>query len=379
MRFMRFMRLRLLLPAILAATFVADGATRAMPVTTWSFRAWEGLTANNMPTTPFEPLGRFDAPTSFGDLANMGNIQWMRVHRRETFSIDAYGFRNPPGLAESGAVSVLLLGDSFAAGSGVSDELTLAGQLTSTWGLRTYTMAPMLPRAATLAAFAGMLRLRPGAWVVHQQAYAYNETQAWHIAPVTYPPVGAADRLRRSFRSDIRPLRILSNQAWKSWQDDRWLENPYASAVRRAHLPNGDDMLFIAGESTPPGIAPETAAVIAESVAYSKSLHDEAARLGLRYLAVLLPVKTGVYQHLLASPASPAVPPGTMTETERQLTAAGIQVLSLFGPLTTRAADLWARRQYVYWRDDTHWNAAGIATAAEAIADTFARDKDHER
>jgi SGNH hydrolase-like domain, acetyltransferase AlgX len=370
---MTFMRLRVLLPAILAATFVADGVTRAMPVTTWSFRAWEGLTANNQPTTAFEPLGRFDAPNAFGDLANMGNLPWMRVNRRETFTIDAYGFRNPPGRAESGEVSVLLLGDSFAAGSGVADELTLSGQLTSTWGHPTYTLAPMLPRAATLTAFAKRLRMKPGAWVVHQQTYAYNESQAWEIDPVTYPPVGAVQRLRRSFRSDIRPLRILSNQVWKSLQNDVWLANAFAGTVRRAHLPNGDDMLFIAGESAPPAVSAETAATIAQAVAYSKSLHDEATRLGLRYLAVLLPVKTAVYQHLQESPAATAVPPGMVTETERQLTAAGIQVLDLFAPLTARAGRVFSSRQYVYWRDDTHWSPAGIATAAEAIAGALAQ------
>lgn len=369
------MRLRILLPAILAATFLADGVTRAMPVTTWSFRAWEGLTANNMPTTPFEPLGRFDSPVSFGDLANMGNIQWMRVHRRETFTIDAFGFRNPPGRAESGAVSVLLLGDSFAAGSSVADELTLSGQLTTTWGHTTYTMAPMLPRTVTIAAFANMLRMKPGGWVVHQQTYTYNESQAWLIDPARYPPVGAVERVRRSFRSDIRPLRILTNQAWKSWQNDVWLANPFAGAVRRARLPNGDDMLFMAGESAPEGVSPDTVKSIAVAVTYSKTLHDEAARLGLRYLAVLMPVKTAIYQHLLASPAAAAVPPGTVIETERQLEAAGMQVLNLFEPLTVRAGRVWSRHQYVYWRDDTHWNPAGIATAAEAIAGVLAQGR----
>lgn len=376
---MRYLRLRTVLPAMLLATFVADGVTRAMPVTTWTFRAWEGLVVNSRPTTSFEPLGRFDSPVAFGDLANMGNLPWMRVHRRETFTIDAYGFRNPPGRAESDQVTVLLLGDSFATGSGVSDDLTLSGQLTSTWGHTTYSMAPMLPRAVSLAAFAQMLHMKPGGWVVHQQTYAYTEAHARLTEPAKHPPVSAIERVKRSFRADLRPLRILANQLWKSLQNDVWLANPFTGAVRRARLLNGDDMLFIAGESAPEGVSPDTAKVIAEAVSYSKGLRDEAARLGLRYLAVLVPIKTAVYQHLLAPPGAAAVPPGTVTETERQLEAAGIEVLNLFEPLTARATSALPRHQYVYWRDDTHWNPAGIATAAEAIAGVIAQGRPNGR
>lgn len=371
---MTFLRLQVVLPALLAGVFLADGVTRAMPVTTWSFRAWEGLSANHGPTTPFEPLARFDSASSFGDLANMGNIRFMRVHRRETFTIDQFGFRNPPGLAESGRVSVLLLGDSFAAGSSVSDELTLAGQLGRTWKRPTYALAPMLPRAAALKAFAAMLRIKPGGWVVHQQTYAYNETHAWAIEPVASPGLTAPHRFRRSFTSDVRPLRILVNQAWKTLQDGRWLANPFATAVRRVPLLNGDDMLFIAGETAGQGVAPATATSIAESVAYAVGLKDQAEQLGLHYLAVLVPTKTAIYQHLIAPSigVGPRVP-GTVIETERQLAAAGVRVINLFEPLTARASDALARRQYVYWRDDTHWNPAGIASAAEAIASVIGR------
>lgn len=80
-----------------------------------------------------------------------------------------------------------------------------------------------------------------------------------------------------------------------------------------------------------------------------RRLSDEAAKLGLHYLAVLVPVKTAVYQHLIAPPMGRGpVPPGTVTETERQLTAAGVRVLNLFEPLASRATSALPRHQYVY-------------------------------
>ena len=368
--------LKVVLPLILAFTFVADAVTRALPVGFFSFRAWEALTVNAPADAPFEPSARYDSTRSSGDLANMGNVRRMRLHRRETFTTDAYGFRNPPGLAESGTTSVLLIGDSFAAGSGVSDELTLAGQLAATWGLPTYSVAPRLPRASSLETLARMLRMRPGSWVVHQQTYLYNESQAWVIEPTRHPPVLPITRFRRSFETDLRPIRILVEQARKTFQDGVLFPNPFSPAVRLARLQNGDEMLFIAGEDVADGIAPDTTVAIAESVRYAKGLSETASRLGLKYLAVLVPVKMAVYRHLLDPPMTdtPRVPAIT-AETERQLLAEGIRVVNLFGPLASVATVRAAHHQYVFWRDDTHWNPLGISVAARAIAEAIGEER----
>src|SRR5262245_20615049 len=153
-------RLRVILPSILVAAFVLDQATRAVPIDPWSFRAWEAMSMAHPRDAPFEPSRQYDSSATFGDLANLGNLPRSRVYRHERFTTDAYGFRNPPGLAESGKARVLLLGDSLAAGSSVSDESTLSGQLTRQFRRPTYTIAPALPTATTLAAFIRMLGLK---------------------------------------------------------------------------------------------------------------------------------------------------------------------------------------------------------------------------
>jgi len=362
-------KLQVLLPLILALTCGADGLTRALPPGFFSFRAWEALTINAPADAPFEPLARYDSRRAFGDLANMGNVRGMRVYRRETFTTDAYGFRNPPGLAESGTTTVLLIGDSFAAGSGVQDGLTLAGQLTATWGRPTYTVAPFLPRPGSLPALVRMLGMKPGSWVVHQQTYLYTEAHARTLDAICHPPVSAIGRFRRSFDTDFRPLRILVQQAEKTVQNDVLFPNPFSSAVRRARLQNGDDMLFVAGESVADTFAPDTGVTITESVQYAKRLDEAARNLGLNYLAVLVPVKTAVYRHLLAPPDTETLRvPAITAETERQMRALGIRVVDMFGPLTALATTSAPRHQYVYWPDDTHWNANGISEAAREIA-----------
>ena len=147
----------------------------------------------------------------------------MRVERHETFTIDRYGFRNPPDRAASGNVAALLLGDSFSAGSGVADDLSLGGQLTAAWRLPTYTLAPILISASSVQSFMTTLRMKPGSWIIHQQTYPYGEKQAWVVEPHAYPPVTAPRRFAQTVRADVSPLRIFVNQAWKRLQNGDWL------------------------------------------------------------------------------------------------------------------------------------------------------------
>ena len=362
------MKLQVALTLMLVATFVADGVTRAMPLGTFTFRAWEALGANAVSPSPFEPLARYDSAHATGDLGNMGNHRATRVYRHEVFTTDAYGFRNAPGLAESRTVSVLLLGDSFAAGAGVADQMTLAGQLSRTFGRPTYTLAPMLPKPPSLVEHARMLGMRPGGWVLHQQTYLYDDSRAWATSPVAKPPTTPYGRFRKSFITGISPLQILANRAWKSWQDDIRFSNPFAAGVERRRLVNGDDMLFIANDTVYDAFPPETSTEIDRTVAYSRALADAAAGEGLRYLALLVPTKAAIYGPLTVPEIFPAGrAPGYLIELERRLRAAGLQVVNArdaFLPLARPAAD---RYQYLYWRDDSHWSPYGISVAAATV------------
>jgi hypothetical protein len=372
------MKLQVVMTAMLVAAFCADAATRALPMGTWSFRAWEAVSAFRASSSPFEPRAAYDSPHASGDLANLGNLRTMRVYRRETFTTDAYGFRNPPGRAESGTVSALLIGDSFAVGSGVPDHLTLAAQLTDTWGITTYTVAPWLPTSGSMAAVTAMLRLKPGSVVIYQQAHFYDASHAATFAPSPLPPVSVVERMWRSVDSPIWPMQIVVNRAVKRWQDGDLLPNPYASAVRRVQLRNGDNTLAYANDRFTEEMTPGAVEVVSRSRAFVEELADRARGLGLRFVVVLVPLKMTVYEHLrVQSPHDEPRMPGNLAETDRQFRAAGLSVVNLFEPLTAGATRAARRYQYLYWRDDTHWNPAGIAIAAREIAAALATEPAH--
>ena len=54
---------------------------------------------------------------------------------------------------------------------------------------------------------------------------------------------------------------------------------------------------------------------------------------------------------------------------EDELRRAGIPALNLTASLSAAAAKGLQERQYLYWRDDIHWNGEGTEVAASAIRD----------
>ncbi|MGH9659581.1 MAG: alginate O-acetyltransferase AlgX-related protein, partial [Bryobacteraceae bacterium] len=313
----------------------------------------------------YEPNRVVEIERSYGDLAALGNLRRFRQYRRDKVSSDRFGYRNPPGI--EGRAHAILLGDSFALGMGVSDEDTLAAQLGRSTGRAIYNQASHQPLRSldSVVRMAESLRMTRG-------------TVIWEFAERVEPPVldgrrdplpfpcawfGAGWDARCAGVRTISPLRILAQRGYKRIQDDDWLPNPYAGGVVCETLRNGDTMLFYPGEvrsfhtrRTPRGEVWIEAA-------------SELRRHGLDLIVVLLPVKYTVYYPLLRTPGPAEADPNPyFAGLERQLTAAGIRVVNPTGALRREAAAALDRGEYLYWRDDTHWNAAGVRVAAREIA-----------
>lgn len=77
---------------------------------------------------------------AYGDLAAMSGDREFREERDITFITDAHGFRNGP-LQVDGPYDLLILGDSFGAGTGTSQEETWAAILNDQAGIRTYNLS----------------------------------------------------------------------------------------------------------------------------------------------------------------------------------------------------------------------------------------------
>ena len=357
------------IPRLLVAVCLVDIALRFVSIDPLTFRAWEALRRYRPLRAAFEPNRQYYNGQSYGDLAVMGNLRALRQYRTEVFTTDALGFRNPPDVLGD-EVSAILAGDSFAAGAGVSDDETVSSRLSQLGRCVVYNAGSEAPGVGPdlIEAIARELNMRsrlvirlyaedgdvPG--IPTRWETTLRKLTAWTPTEVR----GLVGRLRGIFT--VSPLEILSQRALKNLEDDRFLPNSYAGNVVRATLYNGDSMLFRASHVTNFHRRREVAAD------YWRWFRDELRKARLDLLVVLVPSKYRVYRPFLVDQRP--VGQGAddyLDRLERELRAAGVSVLNLTAVVSAEAVRSLERGEYLYWLDDIHWNARGIALAAAEI------------
>jgi SGNH hydrolase-like domain, acetyltransferase AlgX len=370
-------RLGFLLPGLLLLTLVADVALRLLPVDRLAFRPWEAVRRFRPADEAFEPNRRLSMARSYGVLAAAGNLPALRQYRPETFTTDAHGYRNPPaaGAGAGGrAPEALLVGSSMATGVGNSDADILSVQLAALTGRPVYNASLTfdLHSLERTRAVARRVGLRAGV-VIFEYLEAYDLPQTRHdgVPEPCFRLLAAAGRrdldplcTTAYGLARVSPLRIFAERAYRTLQNDVVLPNIHARTVAQRRLRDGAPMLFPVGDVRRFSEAPD----VAPAADYLAWLAAELARDDLDLLVVLLPTAYTVHRPLLAppEPPAPAAPP-YLARLEARLRAAGVPVVNLTGPLTTQAARALERGAYLYWRDDHHWNARGIAVAAGEI------------
>jgi hypothetical protein len=377
------LQLGFLLPLVLLVIGAVEVGLRLLPVETFTYRAWEAVSDRPLAGAPFGPDIAYYTPATYGDLAALGNQPSMREYRSEQFTTDRLGYRNPPALANGAPVDTILLGTSFSVGAGMSDHETLAAQLGTVGSRVVYNASgPEFLQATALARLRTLtseLTLR-NREVVYEYLERYDPpvarplAQQEQIASLLTPPcsksdLAGTDRVRCELTrligpTLVSPLRIEVSRAFRQVENDRILPNASHESVVSRPLRNGDSMLFLPldlSASARPRSEPEAAE-------YFVWLQRELAQIDLRLKVVLVPDKSTVYGALLAEPlpsAHSAV--RFLDDLAADLQARGVNTVSLVGPLRQAAAEGLDRGEYVYWRDDTHWNPRGIRIAAEAI------------
>ena len=110
----------------------------AKPITSFSFRTWEALSvfkANDILGGPFYPNMNVNMLEE-GDLAHGG--KWLSL-KNVTWFTDSYGYRK----RETGKnPEIVIIGDSFTVGTGLTQDDTLSDSLQKKTGLDVYGYAP---------------------------------------------------------------------------------------------------------------------------------------------------------------------------------------------------------------------------------------------
>ena len=371
-----------LAPLLVGAALVANVALRVLPMDRVSYRVWEALRTFGA-ETPFRPHARYDRPRVYGNLAALGNQIDLRQYHRVVFTTDSLGYHNPPGFAATDSLppGAILFGSSFSAGAEVSDGEDLAARLGALAGRRVYNAAPGEPAPATVETLARQVGLDGG--VVFYEYYEGSAPPAirtrlpdprelrcrkalgaWTTQATCNAFTWAADHL------EVSPLQVFAARIYRHAENGVLLPNAAAARVIRARLSNGAETLFLALERDI--LHSERAAEEADR--YFTWLARQLALRGRRLLVVLAPQKYTVYAPLLQAPdPGPEASVHYLAEVERRLAARGIAVVNLVEPLRAAARSALEADSLIYWRDDTHWNAAGNDIAARVIAPALER------
>ncbi len=369
-----------LIPATLALAFLADAASRALPRAAVSFRAWEAARTPGG-DGPFLPNLAYRNARAYGDLAALGNLPAARELRPEFFVTDSFGYPNQPGVLNRGRAGILLYGSSYSVGAEVPFAAALAAQLSRRTGTVVYNGASGDYRLPELLEVARRV-LRPGGTVIleypeSRDPPALLATLAPRGVPACRVRLAPADlaglcsgwfSLRRHL--EFSPLEVLAQRGRKRLENGRILPNPYATRLVQRRLPDGRAILFLPDDTVRAQRPPS----VTQAARYFRWLRGKVEGAGFRLVVLLVPDKYGVYRRLLVPPDSATLPGERyLPDLAARLRAAGTPIADLSAAFREAAMDGLGSGRSVYYRDDTHWNARGIALAADALAELLRR------
>jgi hypothetical protein len=314
----------------------------------------------------FLPLGKPHgcvAEKAFGEGARLANRLDFVSYRREKFTVDERGYRNPP-LAEL-KPRVILMGSSFSLGLSLNDDETFAAQLNRRMGPVVYNASKVLNpnlSAAPLIATAREIGLQHGVVLLellNRAVYGYNAAgePVGRLAKLQDKAAGFQSLQRRM--KDPFALGRITAMVNMRIANDVVLPNPERWRYPEEELKDGRHQLFYVDDKA----FFHQPAPVSETIASVKQLRTDLEKAGLRLAVVLVPSGYTVYWPLLRDASGEDRGLQYMADLAAGLESIGVPALNCT-PLLRDAA----KREQVYWPDDAHWTPAGVRVVADATA-----------
>lgn len=344
-----------------------DGALRTLAADRLYYRPEERFIQRD-PRDPvlsrFPPSVRWEGET-FGDLAAMLPDASLRVPRKVVFSTDPAGYRGP---VPDGPPSVVILGDSFGLGSGVSDEDCWSFRLPREHGLEVASISmPGNPWHELLRFRLEKPRLAstPGVTLVWAIFPGNDLEQEWDDPARPRPrpdPLAIAWWVLTSYRERSPARQLLRRRT----------VHPQGAPVEVARLPDGRPFLLFreyAEAARRDPAAWEAHPNFPKLARVLESMASEA--VGMRVVVAILPTKEATYRGLLGGGAPPEAEASSLgAALAPQIEALGFELLDLAPAFAAEARAAWERdRSLLWWPDDSHWSPAGHALAARLVAE----------
>ena len=334
------------------------------------------ITSHKLPELPlvgrWKPNLNIEAHDAYGDLAAMVGDPAVREVRRVEFRTDAYGFRNGP---QSSPIDVLVLGDSFPAGGGTTEEEVFARVLETLYGFHTYNLAfPGGPYEQFINFAIEWPRLKVSSeprmiWTFYTgNDMADTAGEVWDVAHLPWKHGFSAWRVKfKSYRNES-PLRQL-------FEAIRIRIRGRPQDVITRSLPDGSPVLFLESQEK---WGKASRHEIEQHPTYLKlmrtmtAMHELTTKRHVQLTVLILPTKGEVYRWLLDARESQPEDQNASGFAEAILEACsqtGMVCIDMKPVLISEAERLYkTENKLLWWRDDTHIGKYGHAAIASYIA-----------
>jgi hypothetical protein len=324
-------------------------SNEVLPASVWTYRAWEALRVYNsrLPTGfgPFYPDYKLRM-TEQGDLAHHTRFS---LPKKVVWETDELGFRNRPNTKDR-PIDILLIGDSFIAGTSLDQDQTLSEQLKQLSGKNVYQIAP-----SRIEEFDKMRRLNliPKPKMIIFSPVERNLNQLSCVAKYTISKK-ELKRIRLSEHALIQQFSVLY---------DKWQKNAsYQYIKSRVDGLTGfgtpstvkPGFFFLRGKKQ----MPPNKFNYDKIVAAVKSFKNYCDSLGIAFVFVPCPDKESVYFEFVPFSKQPS----TLLKLDSMLVANNVNTVNTLTLFTTNKG-----KNLLYSYDDAHWNAAGVRVVAAEI------------
>jgi hypothetical protein len=353
-----------------AALAIALLAPRLMIFQSLCSRAYECASLHRAVQGPFR-AGFIHGGKICGDLATMANRPDLCSYRDEIFEIDPWGYRNTLDVWMR-PNDVLIFGDSFALGQGVNQDQTPSVQLSRISGHSVYDGAGKF-EFNYLHWLIDHLKTKPKVVVfLHLERHHHTpiEVNDWDKV-IDENSFSAKWKIFWESEKNYNPFKIIASRLDKNYLTPQVFPNRYGESVPVYKLKTGREFLFL-NSSVAQYDDRRTPAFISGEGDFFEGLRAKLAEQKIELIVTLVPEKYSVYAPLLIDPPKPVINPSIdkpayLDLLADELARRKLKYINLLPILKKEAMAASVRSEYIYWTDDTHWNARGIFTAMTAI------------
>jgi alginate O-acetyltransferase complex protein AlgJ len=314
-----------------------------IPPNMFSFRPWEGLKYSTTVTTycQFYPNQSIEMD-AVGDLAHHTD---KAVHRTERWVTDKLGYRNDAFIEQA---DVLIIGDSFIAGTGLTQDDLLSNKLQSKMGkgFKIYNMAP-----SSFAKFDYFLRLgiiKKPKMIIFVMVERHLPDPLYQIPTTDFKSKLVKYPIYGSYTAIMDKAFRFSSLKWLNAR----IHHYYGNGLRAV---NDSTMFFLEGYRQK-----HAKSDLARTVRTIKSYKKYCDNLGIKFLYLPMPDKETVYyeQVPIAKQADYLVREDSMLNTSGVAT---IKTLGLYNNFRKTHSEV------LYQPDDSHWNPIATELVSEEL------------